>query len=1467
MPYINRIRVNNVKYNFGTQFYDDFVMRFSGKNAIYDLANGGGKSVLMLLLLQNLLPNCTLDEKQPVEKLFRAGNDNTVIHSLIEWKLNPCDVKNGFQYMTTGFCARKARDHGVEENSETASVEYFNYCIFYREFQRNDIVNLPLSDGQERITFGGLRTYLRELDKKDFSVRVYLFDKKGDYQRFISNYGLYESEWEIIRGINKTEGHVRTYFESHYKTTRKVVEDLFIEEIIEKSFRNKMDGDSGETEIARTLLDIKDKLVELSKKKGELSHYDSQLEVLEGFQTRLSGLKGIYGKKAALEEKLVVTYHTATEQMKQSSVLLDETRQQTEELDAHRHALKKSLENAAIVEEERVKRGLLATLEEVKREYDELEAVCKIMEAALKERESANHYLDYLENKKLAEVQYNVISSMSADKEELLEELHTLAFNRKQRKEELLCEMKERREVILCQLEQNREQLQKLDQLEHEAQSLTAVLESREETLSKQAEGLEDRLEKLRERSRILLLEEASEKLLGVRKEEEKLRCEKEELNRQAEEATAQYQRLEWESGEAKERLQRAKEELELVKQAVGKQKKQLEWLVRMEELYEKKGIEALLICVTEAYREICAKLVQTEEQITAFKERLGCEDGNAPLVVNETLKKVLAYVRRHYDEEAKLGVEYLMSCTKQQRRRLLEQVPYLSGAILVDDHLLEISVDARLQQMDLNGQLIPLLSRELLKKEPEKLSVQDVTFLVEEPGVLYDKQKLEEAIKRLRSSLEEEEHRRVRIQEQARVLEEDLGFLLAYKEQESTAKTEQERYQRVMDEIRMLQEREAELQEKKQQLYERAERFKLLCKEQDERLEELADRENVLDEICHLYEKFVQIEVELGQCRSEKEPAQRQLENAQKSMSELRRACAQQEQALRNLEDVQRQEEENWRSYAPYEEQGIYPILEIDSEELESLFAGKRLAFEQGNADVADKKQLIATYERAMEKSLEAVNYGGISVELLERLYKEHQLSRTPMETLMRDKSELEKKEQELVNASRELADCQTRLDREEGALHHARASYEEKFGTYEPVEMEPEKLRLFMKETKEQLSELKNAGKTLEKRTKELEKQYYKCTSMKEEMERMLESFAIRSDAYQGMLPKEASLQETYRQVRREYERMVKEEQQRREDFEKDKAKRIDMLKHLNAYDLAKEIERSIFNPKTMEDVEEHLDNISHTKECILLEKERIGRGLEDMEVIKDNFENRCLQTCMTIKEALERLPKLSIIRLDEKQVHMVMLNVPYVKEELYKERMSRYIDETVQQADFYTTAPERLKYIRGRLAWKRLFSVIVKDMDKMKLQLYKRERMKEQSRYLKYEEAVGSTGQSQGIYIQFLVAVINYIASMNAANADVSVLHKVIFLDNPFGAAKDVYIWEPIFRLLEANHVQLIVPARGATPAITGRFAVNYILGQKLIGGRLQTVVVDYRSEVNSMELEYTELMFEQTQLKLE
>ena len=311
---------------------------------------------------------------------------------------------------------------------------------------------------------------------------------------------------------------------------------------------------------------------------------------------------------------------------------------------------------------------------------------------------------------------------------------------------------------------------------------------------------------------------------------------------------------------------------------------------------------------------------------------------------------------------------------------------------------------------------------------------------------------------------------------------------------------------------------------------------------------------------------------------------------------------------------------------------------------------------------------------------------------------------------------------------------------------------------------------------------------------------------------------------------------------------------------EFLKKKDKLTEELTACDAKELALEIKMSVHVPKDIEAVKQLKSRLSETNTLIALEKERVSKGISDMERIKDNFENRCIQTCCNIKTELERLPKLSHIRMDNEDIAIIGLYIPYVREEMYKDRMSAYIDETIVAAESFKEQEERFRYIRSRLSWKRLFSVIVTDMNSVRINLYKRERIKDQSRYLRYEEAVGSTGQSQGIYIQFLIAIINYISNMNTVS-DGQPLGKTIFIDNPFGAAKDIYIWEPIFKLLAVNHVQLIVPARGATPAITSRFDVNYILGQKMADKRQQTVVVDYYSNVKETELEYTRMDYEQ------
>lgn len=68
MPHINRIRLVNVNYNDAKSIYDDFNMRLDGKSTTYDLINTGGKSMLILMLLQTVLPNTYLKKEKPYKK-------------------------------------------------------------------------------------------------------------------------------------------------------------------------------------------------------------------------------------------------------------------------------------------------------------------------------------------------------------------------------------------------------------------------------------------------------------------------------------------------------------------------------------------------------------------------------------------------------------------------------------------------------------------------------------------------------------------------------------------------------------------------------------------------------------------------------------------------------------------------------------------------------------------------------------------------------------------------------------------------------------------------------------------------------------------------------------------------------------------------------------------------------------------------------------------------------------------------------------------------------------------------------------------------------------------------------------------------------------------------------------------------------------------------------------------------------
>lgn len=1466
MPQINRIRVNNVKYNFGTQYYDDFMMSFSGRNTIYDLANGGGKSVLLLLLLQNLIPNCTLDDKQPVEKLFRTEGGSSVIHSLVEWKLDSCYQTDGFCYMTTGFCARKSKDSGEEHAKDAAGIEYFNYCIFYKGFGDNDIRNLPLSADGERITYNGLKAYLRNLDKNDLSVSAYIFERKGDYQNFIAGYGLFESHWEIVRGINKTEGHVRTYFETNYRTARKVVEDLLIEGIIQKSYHSRIGGEDRENDMAKTLVDIKDKLAELARKKEQISGYDKQIAVLNEFSGRIQGFSDIMEEKAALMGQL-------SEYLIKCRKLIRDTKEQLAEKEQRRDGAvlqlqerKRKLATAKVMEEQRNLMELKADAAACKVLMDERYERRRVKQNELVRAEAAGDYQEYCEQSAKREEVLVAIENSLRSKQEIVGELYGLAAAKKQFHDKEMEELTAKKTALEDKCAQLFAANEKLLEEKREADIMAAVYDSNIYTYEKRLEEAKKQSAQILSECGFLVEQEIEEHLEFEQENLEALEAKRKADERRRDEAAGKIRG-------AKEQDFLAKAELELLAETMAEDEKKAaryeEIAARLRKLsgiYKESEPELLAKITYQTYRnqlKATTEFAEKIRQMTDYIENLKAGKHRFDGILYRQVEK---YLCDNYGDDVIHGNDWYHGLASHIRRDIIKRIPFIEYGFIIKGDFERIKNDEKIRSFLNCSYVVPIISENIQYSTKLGVDADNIVFGMQDLTFLKEKEKISEVLGRAQEELENLEEQRKRLEDRLAVIEEDYVFVsqqaLANRENINALavrRNEREEEKKKLNAVRenaarIMEEQDAVL-EKAQRDLDAADKNRLILIERIELLRRALDKKTEIDtlvsDIAALKNESGKSHQKLRIKEEECEKSSEEKENAQREFDRVE-ALYQKRQAF-------------WsENYAPYyKADEKLPQTQYTQEQIDARFLGLCSVVRNSSADVNDKKLLAKSYENAMEKCKRSIAYRGFAFEEIAEACRTGVLAAREQEELLEMKRRLKILNDECEKYAEEYGARNAGINRVEGSISHAVSQLEENYGSYEPFECED--IREFLNAEEISVKTLSQEIKKLEKESGEQNKQLGGCLLMERDILRITKDAGIvlpEEMVYEGeVFPEDI---QDYERVEKQFKTLNKNEYRKREEFLKERQKLCDTLNRLNAHDLSEEAARSIQAPQTVEEVYEIRRAIEEINRCIELERDGVTAGISDMERIKDSFENRCIQTCVNIRAELDRLPQLSKITMDDEIIPIIGLTVPYVKEEFYKERMSAYISDTVAFAESFSAMDEKMKYIRGRLAWKKLFSVIVTDMNQVRINLYKRERIRAQSRYLRYEEAVGSTGQSQGIYIQFLIAIINYIASIHSAGKEAAVTGKTIFIDNPFGAAKDIYIWEPIFKMLNTNHVQLIVPARGVTPAITGRFDVNYILGQKMAGNMQQTVVVDYASRVKGEDLEYTKLSYEQATL---
>ncbi|HBP65167.1 MAG TPA: hypothetical protein DD730_13035 [Desulfosporosinus sp.] len=329
MPRINRIRIINFSYNNDSRHIQDETFNFhGGENALLSLANGGGKSVLVQLLFQPIVPEIRIQGRR-INAFFRKKRLPAYV--LIEWKLD-----GAAGYLLTGIGMVSADVSGVED--EKNRVKYFTFTSKYNGANLFDIENIELVKQSGNILeikhFKEAREMMADKEKKDPYLFSCFYDDDGErYRKRLAEFGIAQDEWRnIIAKINDSEGGLDEIFQK-YKNSSQLLNEWIIKTIEKVIFKDRAEIHRLEEMLAglvREVIENERFILEKQVLDEFLGVYGEQVVALEELLNRLEEQKLIGSKLAALNRYLnaeTFVLRDNHEQNKQELVTINQEQQ------------------------------------------------------------------------------------------------------------------------------------------------------------------------------------------------------------------------------------------------------------------------------------------------------------------------------------------------------------------------------------------------------------------------------------------------------------------------------------------------------------------------------------------------------------------------------------------------------------------------------------------------------------------------------------------------------------------------------------------------------------------------------------------------------------------------------------------------------------------------------------------------------------------------------------------------------------------------------------------------------------------------------------------------------------------------------------------------------------------------------------------------------------------------------------
>lgn len=240
MSKINALRLINLNYNNNAIRISDETFHLNGASTLLSLRNGGGKSVLVQMMMAPFVHKRYRDAKdRPFDSYFTTNRPTFI---LVEWILD-----QGAGYVLTGMMIRKNQDVSPDNEQQKENLEIVNFICEYKERCLQDIHHLPVVEKVKKEmtlkSFASCRQ-LFEAYKRDRSVPFFYYDMNNQAQQKqyfdkLTEYKIHYKEWEtIIKKVNLKESGLSDLF-ADCRDEKGLVEKWFLDSVENKLNKDK----------------------------------------------------------------------------------------------------------------------------------------------------------------------------------------------------------------------------------------------------------------------------------------------------------------------------------------------------------------------------------------------------------------------------------------------------------------------------------------------------------------------------------------------------------------------------------------------------------------------------------------------------------------------------------------------------------------------------------------------------------------------------------------------------------------------------------------------------------------------------------------------------------------------------------------------------------------------------------------------------------------------------------------------------------------------------------------------------------------------------------------------------------------------------------------------------------------------------------------------------------------------------